>query len=394
MEDDTASLAPALDPPAAPNAPRTPVADAVGGGREERAALPMAKDGTMQTSEEQERQALIDKCADEFNNYGWDAAWTMWTRNLPSRLAELPSTHLHACEAMRLAGAEKEDCVNLLMAVLDVRVPSAQTHRMVAYRLLELGWYDLAVAMLTEVKNELAPAEVHSLLDVALARFFRLRAQHDPTAEHVRGEIGGVVDDLARVVEGRWEERFAEIEWPALLLLSWAAAWGEWKLRGMLPADTAVDLWPERRLPAERFRLGGAPGPQLGLVAWLGWDTDHTDIDLHVREPLGEKDIYYNNNVSSYTGARLSRDFREGYGPEVYTLHKAPEGPYTASTKYFANHQPSRITGSTSAIVVVVQRMGEFGNEEVAFKTVRLTANGQMQELHRVQVVAPAAAKA
>ena len=32
-------------------------------------------------------------------------------------------------------------------------------------------------------------------------------------------------------------------------------------------------------------RLGGAAGPQLDVFVWLGWDTDHTDVDLHVREP-------------------------------------------------------------------------------------------------------------
>ena len=82
----------------------------------------------------------------------------------------------------------------------------------------------------------------------------------------------------------------------------------------------------------------------------------------------------------------MSNDFVDGYGPEVYTLHKAPEGTYNVSAKYFASHQPSCITGSTSAIVFVVQRMGQFGNEEVAFRTVRLARHNQMNEVHTVKV--------
>ena len=39
------------------------------------------------------------------------------------------------------------------------------------------------------------------------------------------------------------------------------------------------------------------------------------------------------------TGATVSRDFTQGYGPEVYTLRQAPEGDYDVQTNYFASHQ-------------------------------------------------------
>ena len=43
----------------------------------------------------------------------------------------------------------------------------------------------------------------------------------------------------------------------------------------------------------------------------MSWDTNDTDIDLHVFEPGGEKCYYGNRNTKS--GGTLSRDFREGY---------------------------------------------------------------------------------
>ena len=53
----------------------------------------------------------------------------------------------------------------------------------------------------------------------------------------------------------------------------------------------------------------------------MGWDTDHTDIDLHVREPTGET-IYYGHPDSKKTNAHASKDFTSGYGPETYRVGK------------------------------------------------------------------------
>eukprot|EP00957_Ditylum_brightwellii_P014311 1077367-Ditylum_brightwellii.AAC.1 len=58
-------------------------------------------------------------------------------------------------------------------------------------------------------------------------------------------------------------------------------------------------------------------------MVWLGWDTDNTDIDLHVKEPSGNE-IYYGNRESDI-GGNLSRDFTKGYGPEVYILKDLEE---------------------------------------------------------------------
>lgn len=62
------------------------------------------------------------------------------------------------------------------------------------------------------------------------------------------------------------------------------------------------------------------------------WDTDMTDIDLHVIEPSGEK-AYYGNRRTEI-GGQVSRDFTQGYGPEEYTLRAACTGNYKVSAKY------------------------------------------------------------
>ena len=64
----------------------------------------------------------------------------------------------------------------------------------------------------------------------------------------------------------------------------------------------------------------------LDLRVSLAWDTDMTDIDLHVIEPTGEKAYYAHNRTK--IGGCVSRDFTRGYGPEEYMLKGAFPGAY------------------------------------------------------------------
>jgi uncharacterized protein YfaP (DUF2135 family) len=115
----------------------------------------------------------------------------------------------------------------------------------------------------------------------------------------------------------------------------------------------------------------------------MGWDTDKTDIDLHVHEP-DKTHVYYGNRIS-VNGGYLSRDFREGYGPECYLIRRAPKGTFHVSAHYFGSHQVSAATGATSAVLWCVKRMGDVEREEVEFKMVRL--NSSKNEMKVTSVV-------
>merc|ERR1711957_499706 len=105
-------------------------------------------------------------------------------------------------------------------------------------------------------------------------------------------------------------------------------------------------------------------------MAWLAWDTDDTDLDLHVIEPTGNLVSW--EQRKSNIGGRLSRDFQEGYGPEVYVLKHAMPGKYVIRAQYFATHQQSTITGATSAVVWVLRGLDGNSEGEMDFDTVRL----------------------
>jgi hypothetical protein len=221
-------------------------------------------------------------------------------------VAAQPSTYITASEVLHECGVDSAVCADLLFNVLETKLPDAQVCRVVAYHLLSYGCFDDAVALLELVRETLAPAEPHSFTDLAFARFHRLRAKSSDcggqtSAAHTRSEMAKVVADLTTVLTGtEWPSRFDEIEWPVLILLSWAVAWAEHKLAELAAVSWAdllasmihihgvghrthadavqesLSLWPEEQLPAATYRLGGAAGPQLDVFVWLGWDTDHT----------------------------------------------------------------------------------------------------------------------
>ncbi|EOR93098.1 periplasmic copper-binding protein [Arcticibacter svalbardensis MN12-7] len=66
----------------------------------------------------------------------------------------------------------------------------------------------------------------------------------------------------------------------------------------------------------------------------LSWNTDNTDIDLHVVDPNGEE-IYY-HHPTSQSGGYLDRDDVDGFGPEnIYWTENIPDGTYSVSVVYF-----------------------------------------------------------
>lgn len=80
--------------------------------------------------------------------------------------------------------------------------------------------------------------------------------------------------------------------------------------------------------------FGQVPAKDVKIL--LTWDTDGTDIDLHVVEPTGNETYFGNRN--SPIGATLDQDVTTGYGPETYTLANAVEGSYQVRAKYYSDN--------------------------------------------------------
>jgi uncharacterized protein YfaP (DUF2135 family) len=73
----------------------------------------------------------------------------------------------------------------------------------------------------------------------------------------------------------------------------------------------------------------------------ISWDTDNSDIDLHVTEPHG-KTCKYNYPLTP-RGGKISRDFTRGFGPEQYMMKKTLDGYYVIKAHYFGSQSQSQL---------------------------------------------------
>jgi hypothetical protein len=119
---------------------------------------------------------------------------------------------------------------------------------------------------------------------------------------------------------------------------------------------------------------------QLGhadLVVMITWNTDATDVDLHVVEPGGEE-CYYGHRYTA-SGGQITQDVTQGYGPEMYVLPRAPAGKYEIRAKYFASDR-NRTSARTKVSALIFEDWGT-PRQRVTEKTVVLEYGKQMHDL-------------
>jgi len=96
--------------------------------------------------------------------------------------------------------------------------------------------------------------------------------------------------------------------------------------------------------------------PQARLRVVLSWDSNGTDLDLHVVAPDGEH-TWYGSRAANNGGA-LDIDVTTGYGPEIYANPTPPAGLYHVFVNYFGSGDDERRTGMTTAQLAVVTGEG------------------------------------
>jgi hypothetical protein len=116
------------------------------------------------------------------------------------------------------------------------------------------------------------------------------------------------------------------------------------------------------------LRSEGVHSHTADLMVIITWNTDNTDVDLHVREPSGEKCNYSHPKTAS--GGFLSNDATEGFGPEMYYLQNAPTGNYHIDIDYYSSSFVR--SGTKSKILVDVYKYWGTIKEEHIQKVVEL----------------------
>jgi Ca-activated chloride channel family protein len=98
-------------------------------------------------------------------------------------------------------------------------------------------------------------------------------------------------------------------------------------------------------------------------------------MDLHVVEPSGER-AYYRHKLTTI-GGLLSRDFTNGYGPEVYMLRHAMPGTYRIEADYYGSTS-ARLVG---AVTLRVDLFTHFGRPDEHRESLTFRLSGKKDRI-------------
>ncbi len=116
------------------------------------------------------------------------------------------------------------------------------------------------------------------------------------------------------------------------------------------------------------------------LSVIMSWDSDSTDLDLHVVSPDGEHTYYGARQAKN--GGSLDVDVTDGYGPEIYSSPAPLKGRYLVYANYYGSGQASDLT--TSTITVVTNQ--NTPDEKVETMTTSMRTPGELNFVYAFDV--------
>jgi len=150
-----------------------------------------------------------------------------------------------------------------------------------------------------------------------------------------------------KILVGNWDVRFAQVELICLMEVN--------RIANLITHFGQIDLMTKVDKRIYNFC-------DVDLRVTMQWDTDKTDIELHVIEPTGDTCYSFHNKTK--IGGMLSRDFTYGYGPEEYLLHRAIPGEYTIFAKLYSSiHNPR----ATTVLLSITTNFGRPQHEKTIF---------------------------
>jgi uncharacterized protein YfaP (DUF2135 family) len=187
----------------------------------------------------------------------------------------------------------------------------------------------------------------------------------DCLAQLDRADLAMIYYEIA--LHGRWNSRYGDVSEIATVhyvhLLERIVA-------SELP--TSAESYARTRLATLQ---GAARAQGSDLVVSMAWNTDRTDVDLHIREPSGEVCFYQNRDTRA--GGHLTRDVTEGFGPEMYNLPRAAKGNYQILADYYSTD--ANRTGARTRVYLIVHEMLGHKTERVTRHAVLLKNQKEKQ---------------
>ncbi len=280
-----------------------------------------------------------------------------------AKYSDSPAFYLD-CASLFFKKNQTELGLRILSNLAELKIDDVALLRVYAWRLREAGEYDHAVLILRKVLK-LRPDEAVSWRDLALT--LTMRAKKTKSAEDVQ-EALDCYYKAAFTYRSRSDAMATAIV--ALEEFNALVAWSKrQKLSGKPLNIPKIDSILSKNLDTD-----------LRIV--MMWDTDNSDIDLHVVEPSGEE-VSYQNTLSRNRGM-ISLDITDGYGPEEYMIKKAPKGTYKAQTQYYASHE-QKLLGPATVTAIVYTNWGR-ASEKSSIKSIRLTSEKETITIGDVEI--------
>ncbi|HUN92590.1 MAG TPA: DUF2135 domain-containing protein [Burkholderiaceae bacterium] len=125
-----------------------------------------------------------------------------------------------------------------------------------------------------------------------------------------------------------------------------------------------VVIAPNGDAKRRQFFEGQGDRVPVRLRVVLTWDSDGTDLDLHVVSPDGEH-VWYGDRVGANGGA-LDVDVTTGFGPEIYATPSPLPGVYHVFVNYYGAGERRDLV--TTAQVAIVQDEGTLREKQQVFR--------------------------
>ncbi len=238
------------------------------------------------------------------------------------------------------------DALEALSSLVEANPGDAVLARDIGFSAMQWGLHAHAYHLFRRVANA-RPFEPQTYWAMALA-----------LAEMDQHELALAYFEIA--MTGDWDSRFGEFQ--RIVMMDYIRFLSELQYAKLAPA---VAAYASKRL-ANLRRLFGVQSADL--LVTIMWNTDNTDVDLHVIEPSGEECYYGHRRTNS--GGQMTQDVTRGYGPEMFTHTRAPKGKYQVRAHYFASDR-NRASARTKVYATIYRNWGS-SNERVERKIVTL----------------------
>jgi tetratricopeptide (TPR) repeat protein len=280
---------------------------------------------------------------------------------LAQRLAkhELDYDEITADAAARRGRHSAADALKALSSLVEENPGDAVLARDVGFSAMDLGLRQQAFHLFRRVA-EARPHEPQTY-----------RAMAQALAAMGRHELALAYFEIPLM--GRWDARFGDlrkiVELDYLRFLR--------QLQGG-NAPSSVKDYARSRLDTLQAAIGLK---RADVVVTITWNTDNTDVDLHVTEPSGEECFF--SHRETRIGGKLTQDVTQGYGPEMYVLPRAVPGRYQVRAHYYASDR-NRTSARTKVYVTVLEGWGTPA-EKVSERVVTLEAGDEYHALATIQ---------